>query len=223
LGKWIRTDWLVALLSFVIIPPLIYYSAFQLSHFRSGEPAKFADFWARQVGMFKYHSELVATHPFSSRWFEWPIIKRPLWLYSGKTFITESGRETMRSIVSLGNPLIWWSAIPLFFYAIASLIKKFELVLFIVLVTIFGLYLPWVVSPRQLTFIYHFFPIVPFAILLLAWFACKAQSGWKSTRVFAFASASGLLFLLFFPVLSGLAVPKDFILNYLRWFESWIF
>ena len=34
--------------------------------------------------MYTYHSRLTDSHTYSSKWYEWPIIKRPLWYYIGR-------------------------------------------------------------------------------------------------------------------------------------------
>jgi dolichyl-phosphate-mannose-protein mannosyltransferase len=60
-----------------------------------------------QVHMYNYHSNLVSSHPFSSSWWEWPFIKRPVWYYSGDGLA--SGMKS--TIAAMGNPIIWWVGI----------------------------------------------------------------------------------------------------------------
>jgi len=50
--------------------------------------------------MFDYHSKLKPTHPFSSTWWEWPLIRKPIWYYGG----TELAPGRMASIVCHGQP-----------------------------------------------------------------------------------------------------------------------
>jgi len=61
-----------------------------------------------QFAMYHYHSTLVATHPFSSAWWSWPIMVStqgnvPLWL--DVSYLPNSVDST---ISSMGNPAVWW-------------------------------------------------------------------------------------------------------------------
>jgi dolichyl-phosphate-mannose-protein mannosyltransferase len=91
------------------------------------------------------------------------------------------------------------------------------------LTVIFALYLPWAISPRSLTFIYHFFPVTPFIIAIIA--ALFDRNSWdhKHYATWIFGSMSLVLFGMFFPVLNGLMIPKWYIDHALRWFKNWIF
>lgn len=250
-------DVLLALLSFCVVPLCLYYGAFWLSHGRSGEPCDWVAFWERQISMFRYHSDLQATHPFSSSWWEWPFGLRPLWLYSGSP--SPEGVHAaplVRSIVSMGNPLTWWTGLVamawLVFGAARALMSGRDTVqgnkhsdlsgcgkpsLFpalFVLVCALGLYLPWVVAPRKLTFIYHYLPVVPFVMMALSlWItSLAARSGrtgvrheriWSSAWVLGSAFGVALSFIFYFPVLSGTEVSRHFIDAWLRILPRWDF
>ena len=67
---------------FFIIVPLFVYCLFYV-FFLPG-PTGIRDIWRHQLQMFNYHSKLEATHPFSSPWWQWPLMIRPIWLYQGK-------------------------------------------------------------------------------------------------------------------------------------------
>lgn len=58
--------------------------------------------------MFTYHSKTVAdsTHPYSSHWFEWPIMYRPIWYFSNT--VSDGIKQ---GISSFGNPAVWWIGI----------------------------------------------------------------------------------------------------------------
>lgn len=62
-----------------------------------------------QKTMFNYHSALKDSHPYSSRWYQWPIMYRPMWYYSGVT-----ANDLREGISAFGNPLVWWAGIPAF-------------------------------------------------------------------------------------------------------------
>jgi dolichyl-phosphate-mannose--protein O-mannosyl transferase len=85
-------------------------------------------------------------------------------------------------------------------------------------------YLPWVAVPRG-TYIYHYFPAVPFIILALvlwqdAFVLRKARRARKAG--IAFVVLAALLFVAFFPYLSGVRVSTAW-LDALKWFPGWLY
>lgn len=186
-----------------------------------------------QISMFRYHSELEASHPFSSSWYEWPTITRPVWYYSHK--ISDTLRE---GISSFGNPLVWWMGIPAFLYMVYlllhNLIKRKNQVpsnapdsrtLVFLIVGYLAQYLPWFFVTR-ITFIYHYFPSVAFVVLMIVYSLMQLKKRISNrafvTCIIVYGAAVFGLFLLFYPVLSGQPVEIAFVEKYLRWFEGWV-
>ncbi len=66
---------------FVAVPALIYLLSY-LPFRDYSDRALFDRMLYNQKTMFGYHSGLDSTHPYSSTWYEWPIMKRPIWYYS---------------------------------------------------------------------------------------------------------------------------------------------
>jgi dolichyl-phosphate-mannose--protein O-mannosyl transferase len=95
----------------------------------------------------------------------------------------------------------------------------------IILLAFLGQYLPWVIAPRRLMFIYHFYTCVPFLILALVYVAGRwAESrprGLPAVARFWPAVAAGL-FILFYPLLAGVPVGPEWT-RALGWFDTWIF
>ena len=74
----------------------------------------------------------------------------------------------------------------------------------------FSLYLPWAIAPRKLTFIYHYFSCVPFLILMIAIVLRYLERAKLIQRraVYILMALVLILFILYYPVLSGLEVPR---------------
>lgn len=92
---------------FIIVPLTIYtISYIPYLNTPSGEGLK--TIFTNARSMFVYHSRTVAdsTHPYSSHWFEWPIMYRPIWYFSNTL---DNGLN--QGISSFGNPAIWWLGI----------------------------------------------------------------------------------------------------------------
>jgi len=121
-----------------------------------------------QLGMFGYHSTINATHPFSSPWWSWPLMLKPLWVYFN------SWDTMVSTIVLMGNPAIWWGSIPALILIAAKLVRdkirreKSDFVLLFILIPFLLLWLPYVIISRIL-FIYHFAPEVPFMIFAITY------------------------------------------------------
>lgn len=63
--------------------------------------------WNTQTGMFRYHSKkgLGDDHPFSSPWWQWPFILKPMW-YCQDAY---EPAGYARTLFSFGNPAVWWT------------------------------------------------------------------------------------------------------------------
>jgi dolichyl-phosphate-mannose-protein mannosyltransferase len=207
-------------LFFIIIPVIIYSLSFFPIMAVPGEGHTVKQLVKYQVDMYDYHSKLKATHPFSSAWWEWPLEMRPIWYYSGQ----EVSSGNVSSIASFGNPAIWWAGL---FALIATIFvsrKRKDKGMFVVLIAYFSQYVPWMLVSR-LTFIYHYFAMVPFIILCIV-YMMKVLLEYKSTyRKYAYIYLALVLglFVMFYPVLSGMVVNKNYVDYVLRWFESWTF
>jgi dolichyl-phosphate-mannose--protein O-mannosyl transferase len=59
----------------------------------------------------KYHSTECRGHPYASRWYTWPVLAHPVLFYVGSP-LSQTGQSDTAYITNLGNPAIWWLAIP---------------------------------------------------------------------------------------------------------------
>ena len=209
-------------LSFVLVPALIYLLAYLPFMRLPGPGHALRDVVAAQASMFRYHSQLAQTHPFASAWWQWPVMHRPVWYYQGTHGLPFG---TVSSIVALGNPAIWWPGIAAVGALLVLALRSRDPRSGFILVALLSEFLPWAIAPRKLTFIYHFFPSVPFLVLAIVYVggALTERSRAYWPWVIAYGVAVGGLFVLFYPVLSAMPVSKDFVLHWLRWLDSWIF
>ena len=178
-----------------------------------------------QESMFSYHSDLEATHPYSSAWYEWPIIKRPIWYFSSIVTGSAGNGGIREGISAFGNPLVWWVGIPASLYMFLLCIRKKDRTAAFLLTGYMAQYLPWFFVTR-ITFIYHYFPSVAFVVLMIT-YSLKQWYNRLSKRRFTilliiYGAAVFGLFLLFYPVLSGQPVEASFVNRFLRWFDSWV-
>ncbi|MBN1799749.1 MAG: glycosyltransferase family 39 protein [Spirochaetales bacterium] len=216
------TTLLWCLLVFIVIPLLVYFLAY-LPLLAAAAPDNPLSFVINdQAHMYNYHSRLTATHPFSSSWWEWPFMVRPMWYYSGHTMVP--GR-LVSSIVAMGNPAVWWVGSLCVLAAVCIAILHRDRKMLFIVIAFLSQYLPWVIIPRDLTFIYHFFTATPFLVICIVYVISYLVKRYPKTRyaVYGYLFTVLLLFALFYPILSGMTVAKSYVAAVLRWFESWIF
>lgn len=253
-------------LFFVVIPGIIYALAY-IPYMSVPGPGHGLDLIFRnQHDMYTYHSKgvLGATHPFSSHWWEWPLLRRPLESYAGGDL---AGGQSS-SMVIMGNPAIWWAGIlavlivsilaffkykkklipalassaamiliiagsgaarSLGVFALAAVIltvvTKFDKKLAVLFVAMAFQYLPWVPIER-LTFIYHFFSTLPFVILTIVYVIKLIMEKYPESKlmIYTYLTLVAILFIMFYPVLSGMEVPRDYVTHWLLWFKDrWVF
>lgn len=214
------------ILFFVIIPIIIYLLSY-IPYLRAPGMNGISSVIDNQFTMFSYHSQLKETHPFSSSWFQWPVIARPIWYYSGN--ITETTRET---IVSLGNPFVWWIGIGALAYCIYKMLKDKSYNALFLIVAWLAQYLPWV-GVSRVVFIYHYFTCVPFVVLMICYLINDVFTQYQAPElvlskkrayiaVAFYIAVCIIAFISFYPALSGMQAQTTYI-DSLRWYKSWIF
>ncbi|MBD5603873.1 MAG: hypothetical protein IAI48_02075, partial [Candidatus Eremiobacteraeota bacterium] len=209
-------DILIAAMAFVglSIYTLCYIPYFTLGH-------NLGDLVGLQSQMFGYHYDLKATHPYGSKWWQWPFILRPISYYyhdfRPRTMLQNNMACCVAEIIAIPNPAVWWGgliSVPFVAWLAVRELNK----AYILLVTAYLLqWLPWITSPR-VAFEYHFFPNL--AIICLAnaillqrlWrygTTLKVERGWSWPK---FTVAGYMLVVVglaafFYPIWAGVHVP----------------
>ena len=118
-----------------------------------------------------------ATHPYSSKWWTWPLLLRPVWYY-WKDPGPSPGMVV--GIWGSGNPPVWWAALPALVLCAYYAVRERRLALIFV-VAGWAIHLaPWVGISRTL-FLYHYLPSLLFAFLALSWTLDRIWNGEGST------------------------------------------
>ncbi|MFA6309459.1 MAG: glycosyltransferase family 39 protein [Clostridia bacterium] len=208
---------LFAGLFFIIIPAIIYFASY-IPYMNAGNGHKFSEVLSAQAGMYDYHAHLEAPGAaFQSPWWSWPLDNIPYWYYQGKLL----AQDKISTIVAFGNPAIWWAGILAFFAALGIAIAKKEKKMVVIFSAILFQYFTWVFVSR-VVYIYHFFSTVPFMILAMVYVFKTAMDKYVNAKyaVYLYLAIVLLLFILFYPVISGLVVDKSY-LKSLHWISSW--
>ncbi len=114
-----------------------------------------------------------ATHPYSSNWWTWPLLLRPIW-YFWKDPGPAPGMVV--GIWGSGNPALWWASVPALIIAGWHAVRERRFDLGFVVVG-WAIHLaPWIPIGRTL-FLYHYLPSLFFALLALAWLLDRLWQG----------------------------------------------
>ena len=206
---------------FVLVPCGIYY----LSYYPYGVAEGKTDIFSRdylnmvlsnQQYMFNYHSQLIATHPYSSDWYQWLLDIRPILYYLD---YLPDGRHV--SFGAFVNPVLCWGGLFALFVLGFLAVARRDLPSAYILLGYLAQLLPWVLVQR-LIFAYHYFPCTVFLALALG--RCfdvmlrNDRHGW--IYVCGFAALSCAVFVLFYPNLAGLPVASGILRS---WLPTWPF
>ena len=219
-----------SILGFIIIPLCIYTASYipimnnpnDTIYFKSEQGEEYiyihdvTSFINYQIAMYNYHANVNAEHPYSSNWYEWPIMKRPVWFYYASF---EDG--SIGTIACMGNPAIWWLGIATtiftFFY---SIVKK-DIPGILIIVMILATLLPYSFITRCM-FIYHYFITLPFVMLTIVYVISRLS---RLSEKFDYLIPILTLvftcfFIYFYPVYSGKPVNIDYIKE-TEWLDTW--
>jgi dolichyl-phosphate-mannose-protein mannosyltransferase len=213
------------IVGFLLVALLVYFLTYIPDMLAGRSPVEVLGL---QGSMFNYHATLSAAHPFSSPWWTWPLMLKPLWLYV--SYLPLNMKST---ITLLGNPAVWWFGFACTIILTAKVIKmgiaaakrvshKIDFAAMFIVVFFFFQWVPYMLISR-VTFIYHFYVNVPFLCLAAAYFISKYWSSkWVKLAAIAYFAGTVALFALFYPVISGMPAPTSSI-DSLKWFNGWSF
>ncbi len=179
-----------------------------------------------------------ASHPYSSKWYTWPFMVRPIFYWEGAISSGDAVITERPYIYLIGNPIIYWfsfvSIVIVFFHLFLSFLfsfgikffkrlavsedRKFALV-FIALGFLIN-FLPFALIGRVM-FLYHYGAALVFSIIALVIFMdtfCtrKKRNIYLGTLVFI----SVCSFIFFAPLTYGVPL-SDSQLNMRIWLSSW--
>ncbi len=218
MGDSVCSTCLWCILFFGAVPFAIYFLSYLPYYIADPTTSAWTIFWDNQVYMLTYHGGLDTAHVFSSPWYTWPLMLRPMWYYGAEALAADG---LCSSIVAFGNPIVWWCGT---LCMVLLLIKrgKTRADRFI-LIGFAAQYLPWAFITRP-TFIYHFFASVPFIIMAMVSVLGDLAARWRRCRYLTptLLLGAAVLFVMFYPVLSGAVTDRSYVMQTLTWLPNWV-
>ncbi len=235
-----------AVLFWAIIPGIIYYTVFAV-HFallpksgagdafmslafqkslignpNDGAPnvaplSTFEKFIELNAQMYSSNQHLTATHSYSSPWYSWPLMSRPIYYW-----VDSTDPAAIARIYFIGNPLIWWGSTIAVIFLIMHIFRTRKSPDRLALLLIIGYFinmLPFIGVQRVL-FLYHYMPALVIAILISVY--CIEKFHPNPKKAFKIIVVASLISFIFFaPLAYGLKLsPTEY--NLRTWLKSWI-
>ena len=218
--KWTKenTITIISCLGFFVLIPIIIYLLSYIPYYivENAHIKDFKTFIEWQQQMYNYHHNLVATHPYSSMWYTWPITKQSILYWVGTT-----NEGAITRIALLGNPIIWWFSIPCMIYVCFSAIKTKKFEYWFLIIAILSMMMSYVGIDR-IMFLYHYFPVLPFVMLTIVafikWICDKTK---YDIAIYIFIAVIIIVFVQFYPIYSGFPTSLQYIKE-LQWLKTWI-
>lgn len=186
--------------------------------------------------MYKSNATLTAGHPYSSKWYTWPFMVRPIyyWNTSNGPASLQADKLISSRIYFLGNPVIWWASTAAMLYLLINLLLQIvrlavthlwscdhqrwkSLPTFLVGTYLLNL-LPFIGIKRAM-FLYHYLVGLIFAIIALVYLIDKTPK--RKTAFAVLVAASLATFIFFAPLSYGLPLTEK-AYNARVWLKSWL-
>lgn len=180
---------------YTLIPITLYILSYGQFFYLGGTWTEWSEL---QKQMWYYHSRLTATHGYQSKPYQWILNLRPVWMH-----VIYPSDSVVANIYNIGNGIVLWTGLVAVCFGWMRKSKNLVSYSF-VLICYFMLWLPWSFSPRIMLF-YHYLPAIPFLCILLAHFL----EPYRQTRAVVLSLAL-LWFIIFFPHMTAITVPKSF-------------
>ena len=200
------------LVGLVIVPAAMYLLAY-VPFFMVGHD--FTDFVELQRQIYSYHSHLTATHAYQSRWWQWPLVQRPVWYHVTRY---ETGSA---NIYALANPILHWVLLPATVWAMVWWWRRRDPAWLTAGLGFFGQWLPWALVSR-ISFAYHFLPVVPFGCIALALGLNRMAEGPRAVQwlPWVYVGVVIVAFVFFYPIYACVPLtPEQF--TWRMWMPSW--
>jgi len=183
------------------------------------------------IEMLSANTHLNATHEYSSKWYTWPFMLRPVFYWQSDTSTTSPPDSARSYIYYLGNPFIYWLSgacmLGLIMFAVILLITKQShtlnidqrKILFFLIVGYLVNFLPFIFIGRVM-FLYHYEAALVFAVMGIAYIIDCLGPRRKSLAIIIVLLLAAAAFIYWSPLTYGTPITQSQ-LQARMWFPSW--
>ena len=252
---------------FLLIIPAVLYTSFFILHFfllqktgpgnaymsgrfQQSQAAHFpvrdfpANFFELNAEMFRANQRITVTHSYSSQWYTWPFMLRPVYYWNKD--IADGHTMWYEKIYLIGNPFVWWiSTITVIYFFVRSMwygckasflwLKKikqrngtidnkkpvYDVGSFFLGSAYLSNLLPFIFIGRVM-FLYHYLTALVFAIIIMAVMMSMRSSPPKFV-LYSLVIGTLIGFFVIFPISYGTILPGAIPWpRSIFWLKSWI-
>ncbi len=149
---------------------------------------------------------LTATHPYSSKFYTWPVLLRPIFYW------VKYMPEGISRIFLIGNPIIWWGSSLCLILALILWKEKTKGAKSFLYASYIATLLPFL-SVGRITFLYHYLPSLVLAVLISVLWLSDALSKYSfKTKVLftsAFVAVIIFAFIYYIPLSYGTPLTQE--------------
>jgi dolichyl-phosphate-mannose--protein O-mannosyl transferase len=136
----------------------------------SGPLAVASDLWSYHLEMWRFHNGLHTPHNYQSQPWGWLLQLRPTSFWYERVDGACGGTaECVQNVVALGNPLMWWLAVPALLLTVWGALRFRDWRCGLVLCGYLAMYVPWFAYSHRTIFTFYTVAVAPFVALSLAW------------------------------------------------------
>jgi dolichyl-phosphate-mannose-protein mannosyltransferase len=199
-------------------------------------PGPFGKFFELNLAMYEANLRLNTPHQYSSKWYTWPLMIRPIYYWHGgaatssATSTAPTGDQSQSYIYLIGNPFIYWLGaaliLTLTLYSLAILFRRSEppaaylrTALFSIVIGFLANFLPFIWIGRVM-FLYHYEAALVWTIFAIAFIVetiPREKRRIAATIVLVLAIAA---FIFWSPLTYGTPLTPDQYSSRM-WFPSW--
>ena len=196
--------------------------------------------------LFEYHKEMLQfdvtlnkTHPYMSQPWGWMVISRPVAFfyqcYTGPSNYHVcpagyKGPQWSQEVLAIGNPAIWWAAIPAMIFCLAWWLTRRDWRAGAAVLGVAAGWVTWMPFVSRTKFNYYALEFEPFMILCIVLClgliigpvtASLRRRAIGSALAGTYVLAVIVLFWYFYPILAGKIIPYSSWLSHM-WYHGWI-
>ena len=194
-------------------------------------PDVIRSWWHWHAVTLNFHDHLYTPHAYEAGPGKWIIMARPTQMYAVYPKCPwNPSIDCAADIVSLGNPIIWWTGCVAFLWCVWLLLSRWDWRAGATLMGLAAGWLPWFWNLKRTTFTTYAVIFVPYVVLAcviaLASVIGPARASPMRRTIGAAVAGSWVLVVLvvshiLFPVWTGELITRVH-WNHLMWFRSWI-
>lgn len=200
-----------------VLPLAVYWLTYLPAMFYADNAVTPLGFIKQHELMIRLQDSVKKPHPYRSVWYQWAVNWRAIW------FLFEKVDGAQRGIVLIGNPFAMLAGLGALAWSLwaAGFRRRWDALFLVVLYL--ACLLVWAINGKPVQFYYHYLLPGAFLMGLLALALDAAwQRGGRPRQAARIATGLAVaMFVLFFPIISGLPLPYKDSYNWWMWLPSW--